>query len=329
MADDPEARPTPPQPEVTSHTPLGLDHLYDSADTDMTDAPPSPPSPADSRRKSAHAETEKILLPSPPTQSMGDVAPVENSKDDDATESAPYGTRSRNRVNSTRPNYTEEPDLDFEYAIVEPENSSTKRSTVTEIQTQFRQDGDSATLPATGGWRAANGHAAHQHLVTSEASTPQPTIEPPPERKKRKYERHAPKVSANQSRASPTSGKEGAIPGTSHFSVNPNGSSEAPPAKKRKTTTVHPANASSPATPPAAVVPAGRPTRFAIRVSGVVSFEKCKYLLNNKGQLVADDGDIYSVDGTFNTRALCLVFVNSLKSWSFSANHHRSCLPHK
>jgi len=262
----PSRSPTPPRQQLS---------------TNLVDHPTQP---------SAHASN--------PTQLAINVASTESSKDDDGPESAPYGTRSRNRTNVTRPNYREEPDMEVEYASLKLDNAAPRRLTP---PNEYQVGGMASLLPASGGWRAANVNPLNGYATTSEASTPVLTAEVAPERKKRKYERHAPKV--QQNRNSPANGKESAIPGTSQFYAAPNGSSEAPPTKKRKAINGQAMQAASPATPPAAsattTLAAARPTKLAMRVSGVVSFEKSGYLLNSKGQLVSDDGEAYSVDGTF------------------------------
>jgi len=193
----------------------------------------------------------------------------------------------------------EEPDMDIEYSAVRSEVPSTKKFIPSEGNSHMRTNGNSASLPAPSGWVTANSKSQVDTTTTSNTSTPQSTTETAPERKKRKYERHAVKVNAdNESRASPASGKETSLPGMSQFSTAHNGASEAPPAKKRKTVNGQSTHSPSSATPPTVSVPTiTQPTRLALPVSGVVSFEKSGYRLNNKEQLVADDGDTYAVDG--------------------------------
>lgn len=182
---------------------------------------------------------------------------------------SPYGTRSRNRTGSSRPNYAEDRDIDadFEYA-------AKKKTTAATITPTHGLPFIDAELTSGSNTRRSSNSAAPPQSSGSKASTP------------------------NLS-------KEG-LPGMSSFPVNSKPSSLPPapaPSRKRKapggTPSAHPSTSGpTTSTPLASRGRAGPATSVApiSRGSNILTFDKCGgFLKNNK--LKADDGTVLSLDG--------------------------------
>lgn len=169
---------------------------------------------------------------------------------------ASYGTRSRNRT-STRPNYAEDQEMDFEYSSSAATTGKKKASETSSSTTNtLTQASDTKRAPEVTSFQAINGHGgsvAGAGGKDSSASTPTATTTGTS--KKRKAAGHAAAaLQATTASATP------------------------PPVAARK---------------PAA--PAGLSSQA--RETNVMSFSKHRACLNKKGELIADDGTKLSVNG--------------------------------
>ncbi|EMF10671.1 uncharacterized protein SEPMUDRAFT_49440 [Sphaerulina musiva SO2202] len=168
---------------------------------------------------------------------------------------ASYGTRSRNRT-STRPNYAEDQEMDFEYSSSAATTGKKKASETSSSATNtLTQASDTKRAPEVTSFQAINGHGgsvAGAGGKDSSASTPTATTTGTS--KKRKAAGHAAAaLQATTASATP------------------------PPVAARK---------------PAA--PAGLSSQA--RETNVMSFSKHRACLNKKGELIADDGTKLSVN---------------------------------
>lgn len=189
---------------------------------------------------------------------------------------APYGTRSRGR-NAPRPNYAEDRDIEME---LDPAPAKTNKRTsgvaLTNIVNDSKLD-EKTTSPAQSRKSLTNGSATN--VITKDAKEP-----------KESKESKDPKDLKD-----PKETKE-SIPGTSSFSSRPeeaNGSA----LRKRK----------QPASTPNAASTGNASKKIFTTAPGdseggyhtnMVSFEKSGPRLKD-GQLVADDGTTFAVNGTF------------------------------
>jgi hypothetical protein len=180
----------------------------------------------------------------------------------------PYGTRSRNRTGTSRPNYAEDKELDAEF----------------EVAASQRDNGRKTAKPADLGSN-----------TTSDSGRPTNII------------RKAPGPESDQILTVPSHYKE-PIPGTSTFSANPTATNvpSQSSSKKRKangqpTIAVQPqlqVPLQSTPTPQAITRRASMAAQVVagFRDSNMLSFDTCGGRLKNK-RLVADDGTILEVNG--------------------------------
>ncbi|KAI9723146.1 MAG: putative PHD type zinc finger protein with BAH domain-containing protein [Chrysothrix sp. TS-e1954] len=211
------------------------------------------------------------------------------SAKDESNAAVPYGTRSRNR-GGTRPNYADNDDTDVELPAPRASDPAVRRYAAFDGGMPSTQNGNatrnSATtlrLPNGAQNGAQNGHLTPKGLSGVDPSTVTG------ERKKRKYERHAPsnaKSALNQHSAA-SHARDGP-PGTSQFSTAPNTIDAPPPSKKRKTGENLPTSTEGKRS-------ASHGSKHVARHTSLVSFRKSKGLLKN-GKLEADDGVKYAVD---------------------------------
>ena len=211
------------------------------------------PTPLESQPMTATTSTSSL----PPDQS--------GNNGTDAKDASPYGTRSRNRNGSSRPNYAEEPE------VMEYEWTSAKKS-----QAPSEPAGPASDLERTSG---AN---------TRRSSNTAPTAPTPPTAAPKTTMGH---ISNHQ------------MPGMSSFAVNPSlTAASAPPTRKRKapgSAPVIPQNASvltqtSTTGSPRRQGPAT--ASQTTRTTSLMTFEGCQGYLKN-GKLKADDGTWIAVGG--------------------------------
>lgn len=250
---------------------------------DSEDMPPSKaPSKASSRRNSAQAATSSDLRQ--PAQTANDTAsapePALQSQPMTATTSesshastkgtkepaaTPYGTRSRNRPGTSRINYAEDVEMDFEMAPVSTNGTTSEPPSRGSVATESGQSSGVGGKKGSGG---GQGNAPWG------SAAPNPKDQPP---------------NLN-------------IPGTSSFAANPNDKPAQPP-KRRKNAASHATNGvHASAAPPSqggarrvnhAMTPAN-----STRESLMMTFEKTGAMLKN-GRLEADDGRTVSINGMY------------------------------
>ena len=228
-----------------------------------------------------------------------------STKQQEGGDPSPYGTRSRKT--GLRPNYAD--DLELDSAIMGMRNDDavpakrpastdaaaksggetaqprapTTTTTTTTIKLNIKSH--PATTGTSSGFTAVNATKP----APLPAAAPQTSSTQPPERKKRKYERHAPlKNAANGVAAS--SGKD-LVPGISQFAAS---NADPPLSKKRKTSDGLGHVGPSPARKSSATLATPKP---GPRETCIVSFEKSGATLNKYGKLEADDGSVYSPNG--------------------------------
>jgi hypothetical protein len=187
-----------------------------------------------------------------------------SAKEANAAGAAPYGTRSRNRPGTTRPNYAEDVEMDFEMTQAQT------NGTISEAPSRGSVASDNRQSPSVGG-RKSNGAGNSASNAAWGSSTPI------------------------------TKDTTSTIPGTSTFSANPN-LNPAPQPKRRKNAANHaPANgnASSSLMPSQATTRRSTAATAAnsARETNMMTFEKSRAMLKN-GKLDADDGTSLSVNGT-------------------------------
>jgi hypothetical protein len=198
------------------------------------------------------------------TTSASSHASAKDTKEAKEPPAAPYGTRSRNRPGTTRINYAEDVEMDFEIAPAANGNTSeppSRGSVATE-------GGQAAGVGGKKGSGAGQGNAPWG------TSAPNPKDQPP-----------------NQN-----------IPGTSTFAANPSVSSAQPP-KRRKNAASHATNGHHANAPAPSQAGARRANNAIVaangtRESNMLTFERTGAFLVN-GRLEADDGTTVSVNGKF------------------------------
>ncbi|KAF2118266.1 hypothetical protein BDV96DRAFT_597123 [Lophiotrema nucula] len=244
---------------------------------------PKAPSKASSTRNSTPAAVSADLR-QPPHMSNGTTSTTEqqpqsqpmtattsnsshgSAKDaKEAAAAAPYGTRSRNRPGTSRPNYAEDVEMDFEMAQPSPNGNTSEPPSRGSVATESGQSS------SVGGKK---GSAAGQGTAPWGNGAPNPKDIP-----------------ANVN-----------IPGTSSFAAHPNGNSNSPaqPPKRRKNAAGHAANghhANAAAPSQAGTRRANNATAPAThaRESNMLTFEKTGAFLRD-GRLEADDGRTVSVN---------------------------------
>lgn len=211
---------------------------------------------------------------------------------------SPYGTRSRKT--GIRPNYADDAELDS--GILGVKNDDVGNSTLSAATDPTAKSGGEPAQPRahttiklnmkpnltpngmSSGFTAANS--------IKSVSSPAPGSQPP-EKKKRKYERHQPPKKVTNGFSS-TSGKD-RVPGISTFAASQSPNADPPPAKRRKTgdglSHVEPS--------PSRKTSVTLAPKHALRETCVVTFDKSGGVLKN-GKLEADDGSTYSVNGEFD-----------------------------
>lgn len=195
-----------------------------------------------------------------------------SAKEPKETPAAPYGTRSRNRPGTSRPNYAEDVEMDFEMAQGPTNGNTSEPPSRASLAAENGQPAPAAGKKAPG---AGQGNAPWGSAGSNQKDSP-----------------------ANSN-----------IPGTSAFAANPPPTAPQP-TKRRKNAAGNATNGNhaSPAAPTtqaaarranngnnnnAAVVPAN-----SSRETNLMTFEKSRAMLKD-GHLEADDGQKVSVNGKF------------------------------
>lgn len=228
------------------------------------------PSPGPGRVNGVAAKTQSAeSQPMTTTSSSSSHATNQpNGSTADANGVSPYGTRSRNRTGSSRPNYAEDRDvdMDFEYTA--------RKRTAAATPSHPVPSGDAERSSGSNTRRSSNSAVPPQSSA-SKASTP-----------------NLPKES---------------LPGMSSFSVNSENLSHpsAPaPSRKRKAPGSTPTTHNTASGPVQSSISAGRgkalpatTTASFSRASNLLTFEKSGGFLSNN-RLKADDGTVLALDGT-------------------------------
>ncbi|ORY00228.1 hypothetical protein BCR34DRAFT_606327 [Clohesyomyces aquaticus] len=221
-------------------------------------------------RQAAQNSSNTPSAPEQALQSQPMTATTSNSSHASAREvreaAMPYGTRSRNRPGTSRPNYAEDVDMDFEMANAAANGNISEAPSRGSAATESRQS------PSVGGKKGSSAGQGNASWGNAGPNNPNPKDT-------------APNVN---------------IPGTSSFSAHPNGNSAQPP-KRRKNAA---ANATNGNHAHVASAPSQASTRRAnnaliaansTRESNMMTFQKSGAFLQD-GRLVADDGQAISVN---------------------------------
>lgn len=216
---------------------------------------PDPPSPSESPAKATSQ-------PTVPIPSSSSAPSAQNTHAMDTNGPSPYGTRSRNRTGTSRPNYAEDRELDTEY-----EWSSTKKphtSLASSASAQV-QPTDSERLSGVSTRRSS----------TTASTTPvnkQAGINTPKEQ----------------------------IPGMSSFLLNPETATSAPPQSRKRKAPGSLVTSSAPNGGDQAVSLPRKQASIAavngVRETNMMSFEGSQAYLKD-GKLMADDGTTLEVNG--------------------------------
>ncbi|KAF1997481.1 hypothetical protein P154DRAFT_441093 [Amniculicola lignicola CBS 123094] len=227
----------------------------------------TPAAAAADLRHAAQSANGTPSAPEPPLQSQPMTATTSASshasaKEPKETAAAPYGTRSRNRPGTSRINYAEDVDMDFEMAQASANGAASEPPSRGSVATESGQP------VGVGGKKGAG---AGQGNAPWGTTGPNPKDNPP---------------NAN-------------IPGTSSFAATPQSQPALPP-KRRKNAAGHAsngnhANAAAPSQGPTrrannAVAVASSP-----RESNMMTFERSGAFLKN-GRMEADDGQVLSIN---------------------------------
>ena len=227
-------------------------------------------SPPANVSRTAEESVKQTPLESQPmtatTSTSSQVAENSTKEATDANGASPYGTRSRNRTGSSRPNYAEEPE------IMEYEWSSKKLQATAEAANATPQP--SVNLEKTSG---AN---------TRRSSNVTPVAQSAPTR----------------TVAAINTGHQ--IPGMSSFSLHPEPAAGPPaPTRKRKAPGTTPATQQNSSNPPHNTSTSGqsRKSNYSghyppTRTTTLMTFERCQGYLRN-GKLQADDGTWLAIGG--------------------------------
>lgn len=273
--------------------------------------PPKAPSKASSRRNSTQAAASSDLrqpahmangtssAPEQAAQSQPMTATTSDSSHASAKESkepvvAPYGTRSRNRPGTSRPNYAEDVELDFEVAQTASNGNTSEPSSRGSVATE---SGQSSGVGGKKGSGAGRGNAPWGNTGPNSKDQP-PNLN---------------------------------IPGTSTFAANPTVNSTQPQPKRRKNAASHAVNGSHANAAAPSQVGSRRANNALIaanstRETNMMTFEKTGAMLKN-GRLETDDGQTVSVDGMcsvsfpFSARPVSLrqphrAFLFSVSNWT-------------
>ncbi|KAF2187854.1 hypothetical protein K469DRAFT_108805 [Zopfia rhizophila CBS 207.26] len=217
-------------------------------------------------RQSAQTSNSNASAAEQPPQSQPMTATTSASshasaKDTKESAAAPYGTRSRNRPGTSRPNYAEDVEMDFEMAQASTNGNTSEAISRGSLVTENRQ---SPSVGAKKGSVAGQGNAPWGNTGPSSKD-----------------------AASNLN-----------IPGTSTFSANPSASSVQQP-KRRKNAANHAinghANAVAPSQGSAKRANNAMMTANNSRESNMMTFEKTGAFLQN-GRLEADNGQAVSVN---------------------------------
>lgn len=187
-----------------------------------------------------------------------------SSKDSEENGAAPYGTRSRNRLGRSRPNYAEDIEMDFEMTAV-PTN------------------GNVSDPPSRGSVAGENGQPGG--VGGKKGPVPAPANAPWGN-------------SGSNSRDSPANAN---IAGASAAATANPPSAVQPPVKRRKNTSATNGNHQSAAAPSQAGAKRGNHVMVAAssaRESNMLTFENTGAMLKD-GRMEADDGQTVSINGKF------------------------------
>lgn len=197
---------------------------------------------------------------------------------DTVIEAMPYGTRSRNRTASSRPNYAEDKDIEMDMYDYYPD----------------KKDSDAGKKPS----RQTNGVSNGETSRGSGSS------------------RKNAAVAADDSKAAPSQNgsQDTKSGGTIHASQATSGTGTSQPSRKRKAAANQNGGGaaaaastatSAAATPPASTTTASKKNALAAQAqlqgmtwpeSNMLTFETCKGLPDN-GRMVADDGTVLEANG--------------------------------
>jgi hypothetical protein len=196
-----------------------------------------------------------------------------------------YGTRSRRQPRGSRPNYAEDVEMDFE--VQQPQGNGTHYRAESLSEAELEPDGE-----------AGEAMAQQQHMDDAH--------------EKKKAERNAKRVAARAAaRDAKLNGYNSvngdATPAAESSSLSASNTSTLP--RKRKAAAVATQNitASSQPAPPATIVNGKKAsaTKTSSEIeTNMVTFDKCNSRLNKHGNLVADDGTVFSPDGKVSTTCL-------------------------
>ena len=225
--------------------------------SEMRSTSPTAQDPSTSTGASVMSEAQEA---SDNAQSSSSLSAAQLQHSSEMSGPSPYGTRSRNRTGSTRPNYAEdkEVDMDFEWSSNKKTNTP-----ITNSAQQVDSDNNKSSGPGT---RRSTGNAG---LITSKTGGAGST---------------APKES---------------IPGMSTFSVNSDSNATVPQGKKRKAPggnmSALGVSGHSSSHGPGRKSHASTSTSNA-RESNMYSFDRSQGYLKH-GKLKADDDTTFSING--------------------------------
>ncbi len=245
-----------------------------------TKSPPPATKLGESTVKRQHSESQPMTASSSSSSLLPD---QQANSAADTNGASPYGTRSRNRGGTSRPNYAEdrEPDMDYESASGRKAQAASG-SAISAASQMGDNDPSSGSNTRRSSNAALNGSALGAKLVSS----------------------NAPKDH---------------IPGMSSFSLNPEagaGVPAVPTSRKRKAPGSAPTTAHvTPA--PTQTVTSGVSRRTGTsaafhsgRTTNLMTFEVCQGYLKN-GKLKADDGTVLSLNGNYNPLHLAAALAHS------------------
>ncbi|KAB8621901.1 hypothetical protein FH972_026012 [Carpinus fangiana] len=274
--------PTEPPPRAPTGEPLAASASAETPSQSPAKIDRDRPVSAELKSNSSSRQTSPKISKEP-SRAASPSSSSSSQKEDQTTDanSAPvYGTRSRK--SGARVNYADD-DYEFEMAVTKVDDAS-KRSTPADA-TKARPSVEGTRPAQTIRLTTSAPNGASSASVSGNEKNTSPSGAQPPERKKRKYERH------NQ-KAAPS--PDARIPGTSQFFASPS-AAEQPSGKRRKT-----GDGSSPNGDSGAITrkqSSHSSSKLEGRTSQIVTFARTGAGLKD-GKLYADDGDIYSVDDT-------------------------------
>ncbi|ODH46806.1 hypothetical protein GX48_07105 [Paracoccidioides brasiliensis] len=215
-------------------------------------------------------QSQPLTATTSPVSSPASDATPQHATTSSTTGTAPYGTRSRNRVGGARPNYAEDRDIDTEYELA---GSLSRSSGSSKRVSNLNNSAASVSANVDNG--KATGVNTRRHATTA--------------------------TTTNVSNTSAHSTKEH-IPGTSSFLANPNANNSTT-TKKRKQPGSHqttpasstPNTTSSASTKKFIALANVSPDDRKSHGRNMMSFNSCRAYLK-QGKLIADDGTILNVN---------------------------------